>query len=130
MPSPDELIACVREVIDAVNSGDFDRAVQKAHPDIVFVRLTGQPDLRGRDAMRTWMEPDAFESMSYENVEFETAGNRVLVSAHVRGRGAGSGIEMETDTFAVWTLDEQGMITRVQAFLPHQEEAARRAFSA
>jgi ketosteroid isomerase-like protein len=128
MPNPDELIGLARDVIAAINSGEFDRAAEHAHPDIVLVRLAGQPELRGRDALRTWMEPDAFESLAYEPLEFEAAGNRVLVRSYVHGRGAGSGIEMETEAFAVWTFDEQLRVTRIQAFFPHEEDAARRAF--
>jgi hypothetical protein len=128
MPDPDELIERARDVIAAINSGEFDRAAASAHPDIVLVRLSGQPELRGRDALRTWMEPDAFESMVYEPLGFEAAGNRVLVRSQVRGRGAGSGIEMETEALAVWTFDEQLRVTRIQAYLLHEEDAARRAF--
>jgi SnoaL-like domain len=129
MPNPDELIESVRDVIAAINSGEFDRAAERAHPEIVLVRLAGQPELRGRNALRTWMEPDAFESLVYEPLEFEAAGNRVLVRSHVRGRGAGSGIEMNTEAFAVWTLDEQLRVTRIQAFFLHEQDAARRALN-
>jgi len=113
-----------------MNSGEFDKAAALAHPDIVVVRLTGQPELRGRDALRAWMEPDAFESIAYEALEFEAAGNRVLVRSRVRGRGAGSGIEMETEAYGVWTFDERLRVTRVQAFFDHEEDAARRALHA
>jgi ketosteroid isomerase-like protein len=126
--NPDELIDRTRDVIAAINGGEFDRAAESAHPDIVLVRLAGQPELRGRDALRAWMEPDAFESLVYEPLEFEAAGNRVLVRSHVRGRGAGSGIEMETDAFAVCTFDEELRLTRIEAFSLHEEETARSAF--
>jgi hypothetical protein len=35
---------------------------------------------------------------------------------------------METEAFAVWTFDEQLRVTRIEAFFPHEEDAARRAF--
>ena len=130
MPEPDQLVERVREAIDALNGGEFDRAAAVAHPEIVVVRLAGQPELRGRDALREWMEPDAFESLVYEPLEFEASGNRVLVRSRVRGRGAGSGIEMETEAYGVWTLDPQLRVTRIQAFFDHEEDAARRLLEA
>ena len=45
------------------------------------------------------MEPDAFEEQRIELREFRINGNKVLVRHHAWGRGAGSGIEMELDTW-------------------------------
>jgi hypothetical protein len=73
------------------------------------------------------MEPDAFESQVIEPREFRVAGNKILVWQHTRSRGAGSGIEMVLDMWAVWTLDDAGLVRRVQAFLPHEEANALRA---
>jgi hypothetical protein len=59
--------------------------------------------------------------------EFEVAGNRVLVRQHMSARGAGSGIEMEIESWTVWTFDDDGKATRMQFFLPNEEDEARLA---
>ena len=101
--------------------------MEMAHPDIVFVRPGGLPELRGADAVRAWMEPDAFESQRIELLDVEIEGNKVLTKQRTMARGAGSGIEMQIDSLIVWTFDEEGQVTRVEAFLMQDEEAARRA---
>jgi hypothetical protein len=44
-----------------------------------------------------------------------------------RARGASSGIEVETETWAVWTFDEDGLATRIEGYLIHQEDEALKA---
>jgi ketosteroid isomerase-like protein len=122
-----ELIERLRGAYEAFNRGDFDTAVGIAHPDVVYVPPGDQRELRGAEALRGWMEPDAFESQVIEPLEFQVAGNRVLVRQHATGRGAGSGIELEITAMTLWTFDEEGRITRLEAFLPHEDEEARRA---
>ncbi len=122
-----ELIERLRRNNDALNRGDFDVAIQLADPDIVFVRPGGLPELRGVDAVRAWMEPDAFESQQIEALGFEVAGNRVLSRLRTRARGAGSGIEMEIEAITVWTFNEDGKVTRVESFMTTEEDQARRA---
>ncbi len=117
----------LRRNYEAYNRCDFDSVVERAHPDIVLVRAGGQGELRGPEALRSWMEPDAFESQLLEPLEFEVATNRVLVHARSMLRGACSGIEMEACTWTVWTFDDQARITRIEVFLEHEEDEARRA---
>ena len=76
------------------------------------------------------MEPDAFESQVTEPLEIEIAGNRALIRQLRRARGAGSGIEMEVGAWAVWTFDDDGRVTRMENFLEHEEDEARRALEA
>ncbi len=125
-----ELVERLREAYAAFNRGDFDAAMEFAHPDIVFVRAAGQSDLEGADAIRAWMEPDAFESQVIEPEEFEVAGSRVLVRQHATALGSGSGIEIEVDAWSLWTFDGEGRATRVEFYLHHQEDEARRALRA
>jgi hypothetical protein len=73
------------------------------------------------------MEPDAFESQVIEPDEFEATGNRVLVRQRASARGAASGIEVEIESWTVWTFDDDGKATRMEFFLPHEEDQARRA---
>jgi ketosteroid isomerase-like protein len=126
--SDQELIERVKRSYEAFNRGDFEAAAAFAHPDIVVVRPGGQPELRGDDAVRAWMEPDAFESQSTQLLESEVERNRILTRQRTAARGAGSGLEMQIDSWSVWTFDDEGTATRVELFLHHEEEQARRAF--
>jgi ketosteroid isomerase-like protein len=119
-----EMISSLRRAYDAFNRGDFDTAIERTHPEIEFVPPGGQAPLRGADAFRAWMEPDAFESQQLQAREFRVQGNNVLVRQHARARGAGSGIEMELETWVLWTFDDDGLVTRVEGFLPHQDAEA------
>ena len=128
MPIPeDELIQRLRQGYDAFNRGDYDAATQWVHPDIVFVSPGSLTEVRGAEALRAWMEPDAFESQVSQPDEIEIAENRALIHQTTRARGAGSGIEMEVGSWAVWTFDDDGRVTRMETYLEHEEEAARRS---
>ncbi len=59
--------------------------------------------------------------------EFRVNGDKVLVRHNTRARGAGSGIELDIDTWAVWTLDDNGLVTRIEGFLIYEESAALEA---
>jgi len=122
-----EMINRVRRGLESFNRGDFDAAAELAHPEIEFVPPGGQAPIRGADAFRAWMEPDAFESQTIEPREFRVQGNKVLVRQHARAVGAGSGIEIELETWALWTLDDDGLVTRLEGFLPHEDAKALEA---
>jgi ketosteroid isomerase-like protein len=124
----EEILETLRRGYEAYNRRDYDSVSALMHPDVVFVRPGAEPDLRGVDAFRAWMEPDAFESQTSELREFEIGEQKVLVHQRTRARGAGSGIEMEIDSWAVWTFDDDRRITRIEAYLDHEEAEARRAF--
>jgi ketosteroid isomerase-like protein len=126
----EELIVRLKRNSEAINRGDFDTAIQMADPDIVFVRPGGLPELRGVEAVRGWMEPDAFESQAYELVDYEVEGSRMLTRQRTIARGAGSGIEMEIESLSVWTFNDDGKVTRVEVFAIGEEDAARRALKA
>jgi ketosteroid isomerase-like protein len=124
-----ENITRLRLAYEAFNRGDFDAAVEVGgvHPDIEYRPPGGQSPVRGIAQFRAWMEPEAFESQVIEPREFRVAGNKILVWQHTSTRGAGSGIEMELDLWAVWTLDDAGLVIQLEAFLPHEGADARRA---
>ena len=119
-----ENVSTLRRAYEAFSRADFDTAMERAHPDIEFVSVGGLAPTYGTDALRAWMEPDAFEDQRIEPREFRVSGDKVLVLIHTSGRGAGSGIELEIDMWNVWTFDEDGRVTRLEAFLVDQEEEA------
>lgn len=121
------MIARLQRAYEAFNRGDFDGATELAHPEIEFVRPGGLSTLRGMEALREWMEPDAFETQEVKPLEFTVEGDKVLVHQHTRARGAGSGIEMDLDSWAVWTLNDAGLATRLEFYLHHQKAEALQA---
>jgi hypothetical protein len=50
----------------------------------------------------------------------------VSVTRH-RGRGRESGIEVDVDFWAVWTLNDDGLATRLEWYLDHEVAEAREA---
>jgi ketosteroid isomerase-like protein len=128
MPDRDqEIISSLRRTYEAYSRGDFDTAIEIAHPEIELVPPGGQSPLRGADAVRAWMEPDALEDQQAELLEFRINGNKALIRSHNRARGAGSGIEIDIELWAVWTLDDNGLATRIEGFLGHEENDALEA---
>ena len=122
-----EIIDSLSRTFDAFSRGDFDTAIEIAHPEIELIPPGGQGSYIGADAVRSWMEPDAIAEQRIEPREVRINGDKVLVRQHTWGRGAGSGIELEIDTWVVWTFDGDGLVTRIEAFLIHQETAALEA---
>jgi ketosteroid isomerase-like protein len=123
----EEIVASLRRIYEAFNRGDFDTAIAMAHPEIEYVPPGGQSSLRGAEAVRAWMEPDAFEDNQVEPLEFSIHDNKVLVRQHATARGAGSGIELDMEIWAVWTLNDDGLATRLEVYLPHQETEGQRS---
>ena len=125
----EELIERLRLAFEAFNRGDYDAATEWVHPEVVFLTLSpGRTEIRGLEAFRAWMEPDAFESQTVTGEVIELVGQKALIHQQTRARGAGSGIEIEIGSWSVWTVDEEGRVTRIENFLEHQEDEARRAF--
>jgi ketosteroid isomerase-like protein len=125
--SEEKMIAVLRRLHEAFNRRDFETVVQLVHPDFELVRAGGQSSIKGVAALREWMEPDVFEEQRFEPLDFSVKGDKVLVRVHVTGRGAGSGIEFDVVTYAVYTLDDHGLVKEAQVFLPHEEAEALEA---
>jgi len=126
-PAEPDLVAELRRGYAAFNSGDFDSAAKYFAPDIELIPAGGQPPIKGAEAIRAWMEPDAFEWQVFEALDFTAVGNRILVRLDIRARGSGSGIELEFVMWAVWTAGADGRWVRVEVFQSHEEAEARRA---
>ena len=120
-------VELLRSLYEAFNRGDFETVVRGLHSDFEFSRVGVESPVRGPEAMRAWMEPDAIEDQRFEPLDFTVNGNRVLVRQHVTGRGAGSGIEVDAVSLAVFTMDEAGLVTRLQGFQAYEEAEALEA---
>jgi ketosteroid isomerase-like protein len=122
-----DIIASLRQGLEAYSRGDFDAASKNFHPEIELVPAGGQQPLRGAARLRAWMEPDAFQSQAVEPLDFRAIGNKVLVQLRSHIRGAGSGIEVDFEAWTVWTFDEAGLITRIEIYLHHEKAEALEA---
>lgn len=128
MPDREQtLIANLRRCYEAVNREDFDTAAEILHPEIEVIRPGAQPRLQGADEVRAWMEPDALEDQRWEPLEFRVNGSKVLSRQRVSARGASSGIELDLETWLVWTFDDKGLATRAESFLLQDESEALKA---
>ena len=123
----EENVETLRRVYEALNRGDFDAVMELAHPEVEFFRTGALSPVTGKSALRTWLEPDALADQRWEAKEFRVNGDKVLVRQNTKARGAASGIELDVDTWAVWTLDDDGLVTRIEGFLVDEESAALEA---
>ena len=123
-----ENVQTVRRWFEAVSNEDFDTAMALVHPAIVLVPPGKQPPYRGAESVRRWMEPDAFQDQVVETLETVVVTERkILCKQHVTARGTASGIELDLISWTVWTFDEDGLITRIEIYLSHDEDKALEA---
>jgi ketosteroid isomerase-like protein len=121
-------VESARRWLEALSREDFDAALALVHPSIEFVPPGGQPPYRGAESLRRWMEPDAFPGQVIDPLETVAVNDRtVLGRQHVAARGRASGIELDVISWAVWRFDEDGLITRIEIYLEHEEDRAREA---
>jgi SnoaL-like domain len=123
-----ENIERAKRLLEAVGCVDYDAAMELVHPQIELVPPGAQAPRKGAGRFRQWLEPDAFAEQVIQPLDF-VAGEegRVLSKQHIKARGSGSGIELEIESFTVWSFDEDGLVTRVEIYLPHEEARARAA---
>jgi ketosteroid isomerase-like protein len=103
--SPDANIELVRKGVDAFNRGAIDESVADMHPEVEWHLLFRTPDLpigksvfRGTDEVReVWATfRSAWETLVVEIEEILHADDEhVVFRARFRGRGAGSGVEVD-----------------------------------
>jgi ketosteroid isomerase-like protein len=125
----EENVEIVRRHIEAYLAGDNEAALAAYDPEVEFdvsIRPEGHV-YRGPDgiveAVRTWT--GTWEDYKIEVEEIIDAGENVLVVDRQTGRGKGSGVPLDQQTFWVYSLRD-GKIVRV-VWLPTREEALKAA---
>jgi ketosteroid isomerase-like protein len=106
--------------IAAYEAGDFDALTALAHPEVEVHDWPEAADpqvYRGPTAIEQAREEwsKAWESVRGEPTEFVDAGDRVLVAMRTIARGRGSSIDVEMETFGVYTFRD-GKILKLQYF--------------
>ena len=125
-----ENVERIRRGYEAFNRGDFASAAKDFDPNfewrIPFQLPDSPPDetYRGPKEVigfwQTWRS--AFDDFHMELEEIIDAGDRVVVFAAVRGRGAESGADVGTPSFPqVWTLRDDGRPLRVEMYTSRAE---------
>ena len=85
---------------------------------------------RGRDGFRKWVADsfESFEEVKNEWNEFRDLGNRVLTLGHVKARGRGSGMQLDSPMGWVFAV-RHGKVVRVEGFLSRAEAIAAASLS-
>ena len=100
---------------------EVDEALTYVDPDIVW-NPAEESATHGHDAVRASLVRWKSEWDDYELLpeEFEHMGDRVVAAVRLRGRGRGSGIEVDARFYEVYTL-RQGKILRMDQFTQRSE---------
>jgi ketosteroid isomerase-like protein len=120
-------VEVVKRFEDSWAAGDLDATLECVHDEVVFDWSDSigpfAGTYRGRDGMvRFWEElREAFEEFSPEALEFiEIESDRVITLDVVRGRGKGSGIEIEAQGAMLWSFRD-GKIAHAKMFQTKDE---------
>jgi ketosteroid isomerase-like protein len=126
-----ENVEVVRRAVAFEFYGRGDRTEAEAifDPDFVMNPLEEGPAY-GLDAIRDNIEhwKDAWDELEVTPEEFIDAGSRVLVTIHHRGRGRGSGIEVDARFYEVYTVSD-GKVVRVDEYAERSEALAAAGLS-
>jgi ketosteroid isomerase-like protein len=114
----EENVEIVRRAVAFEFSGRGDRAEAEAifDPGFVMNPIEEGPSY-GLDAIRDNIEhwKTAWEELEVTAEEFIDTGDHVLVTLHHRGRGRGSGIEVDTRFYELYSVSD-GKVVRVDEF--------------
>ena len=102
-------VEMARRILALLDQGDDPRDLLAPEFVMDFSRRRLNPVVvRGRDEVRAFAEGDGqmWEGghLAYQPKELIDAGDKVLAFVRVSGRGQASGVEVEADTWVVWTF--------------------------
>ena len=109
------------EIVRRFLIADVDEAMTFADPDIVWNPIEELPT-QGHDAVRASLARWKAEWDDYAVLpeEFVDSGDRVVVTVCLRGRGRGSGVQIDARFHDVYTLRD-GKIVRMDQFAERHE---------
>jgi ketosteroid isomerase-like protein len=111
----------IRRGYEAWNRGDVEGVLTFLDPEIEWHGYTHLPEsgaLADREEVRAWLERflDAWEQLDIDVTELIEAGDKVVALVRFRGRGKGSGVQVEGGVDAhVWTV-RNGQIAAVKLY--------------
>jgi ketosteroid isomerase-like protein len=109
--------------IAAFNEGDFDRFADMFAVDAEVQRAGAFGTLRGREAIRAWVDPDAVEFRGITLRASQRTGHHVLATCDVRIRGIGSGAEVTTTLYLLFTFRDD-LAVRMAIYFQQTEALA------
>jgi ketosteroid isomerase-like protein len=111
-----ENVEVVKQAYDAYVRGDLSGALEYYDADVTFNPNEELP-IRGHGAVRAYLErwEEPWEDYEVEAEEFIDAADRVVVTVHFKGRGKGSGIEIDARSHHVHALRD-GKIVRMDEY--------------
>jgi ketosteroid isomerase-like protein len=119
---PPENLEVVRAFIEATDRGDLDELIERLDPEVEWVPVESDPAYavhRGHEDVRAWLQEwaEAFPDMRWEAERLLDAGEAVVLAVvHLAGRGAASGIDVETPAYAVVFTMRSGRIACIEEY--------------
>jgi ketosteroid isomerase-like protein len=126
-----ENVEIVRRCYDFWTNRDFSLLTEVVDSDAVLdlSRNVFNPGIhRGFDDFRRFLEQvdEMWENFQIEPEEFIDGDDHVVAAVRMSGRGRGSGVEVEMQLFAAWTLRE-GKVLRLTGGYRDRAEALEAA---
>jgi ketosteroid isomerase-like protein len=120
-----ENVEIVRRGYEALNRGDVEGMIETTEPHArwdLSERVFNPAVYEGHDGIRRFIEEidEVWDHFRLEPLEFIDAGDKVVVSHLVRGRGKGSGVDVELPSTSVYTL-RNGKVTGSRMYREHNK---------
>ena len=110
-----ENVEVVRRFTEAYRSGDFDAALENLAPEIHYEVGQELPARKPDAVLGIWKRWEReWEALGMTAEEYIDAGDRIVVDMRYRGRGRGSGIEVDDHLFEVHTLRGGKIVRKVE----------------
>jgi uncharacterized protein len=113
-------VEIVRSAYAALGSGDFPVIQELVDPRVVLIdpELPDGGTYRGHDGLRRFLTVwrGAWDEYRLEIEDMTEVGDRVVVTAHQRGRGRYTGADLDIRDAHVWTV-RKAKILRIEMFL-------------
>jgi ketosteroid isomerase-like protein len=105
----EENVEIVRRAHDALNAGNLDALTGLCHPDFrldMSDRVLNPAIYEGHDGLREFYSGvrEVWERYVWEPEELRDEGDVVVALLRTKGRGRGSGVEIDRKTAMIWTL--------------------------
>jgi ketosteroid isomerase-like protein len=113
----------------AFNEGDFDRVAEMFAVDAELQRAGSFGTLRGREAIRAWVEPDAVEFRGITVTALQRSGDDILATCDVRIRGIGSGAEVAATLYLLFKFRDHRVL-RLAIYFEQAEALAAATLTA
>jgi ketosteroid isomerase-like protein len=121
-----ENVEIVRNLYRAWDAGDRDAALRVADPEVVVDatrRVFNPATYVGVEGVRRWRADmdEVWQEFRTEQLQFIDAGDHVVVSGRLVGKGKASGVEVEQPIASVWTLRAGRVIRWAMGYTDHRE---------